>query len=253
MGTVISFGNQKGGCGKTTTTCISAYFLAKKGYRVLVIDLDHQGNSTFFLAQQSPYNFTGRTIYEGMKERDVLPVIVEVEENLHLIPAEDALEAFDGETDYYILKQTLAPVVDRYDYILLDLPPSTGIRTRNGLTASDYVVVLLQTDPLCYEAMERFLRLMHTINDDYNSRLDIAGILPTMVDPRATVDRQIIESAQEDYDDWVFQAKISRKIRLKEFSLGGITETYTEDRIALRNYKSFLEELIARVKQKETI
>lgn len=247
MATILSFGNQKGGCGKTTTTCITAELLANKGNRILVVDLDHQGNSTFWLSQQSPYNFTGKTVYHALQKRNPLPYIYKTSDYLHLLPAEDELEEFDRETDYYILKQTLAPVMNDYDYIFLDLPPSTGIRTRNGLTASDFVVVLLQSDPLCFEALERFLRLMQTIRDDYNHSLDIAGILPTMLDPRASADRQIIDEAREDYDDWVFTTEIKRKTRLKEFSIGGVQERYTEDRMALRPYKSFVEELLGRV------
>lgn len=251
MSQVIAYGNQKGGCGKTSTVCITAHYLVKKGFRVLVADLDHQGNATFWLAQQSPYNFTGKSMFEALQDRDVRPYIYQINDWLHIIPAEDTLEQFTK--DIFSFREALNQVRHQYDFILLDLPPSTGFITQNALVAADSVVVLLQSDPLCYEALGRFLKLIDKIKSGYNDRLALAGILPTLVTPRASADRQIINQVREAYDvegdEWVFRTEIKRAVRIKEFSINGISERTTEDRMALRSYKSYVEELLNRVSQ----
>lgn len=244
MSIIISIGMQKGGCGKTTTTCLSAYELSKS-FRTLVIDMDHQGNSTYFLTRRSPYAFSGKTTLEGLQERDLSPYVVSISDTLHIVPAEDALMEFDGNP--LVLRESLRQLQSQFDFILLDLPPHAGAHTQNGLVASDYGLVVLQSDPLCYEALERYLTLMQAMKDSYNPNLGMLGILVTLISSRASLDQAIIDQVKKDYEDWVFQTVIKRKLRIKEFSHTGISERYTQDRMALRQYKQFVKEMISRV------
>lgn len=260
MGITISFGIQKGGVGKTTTTSITSYLLAKDA-KVLAIDFDSQGNLTAMLTGENIYHFTGKSILEACQERDPKPYIYPVHENLHVLPAEDHLVTFsryvsqywyqgDTETSFHVLRETIESVKNDYDYIVIDLPPNVGDQTLNGLTASDYAVVLLQSDPFCYDALDRYLEILAEVVDRANPDLKMAGILTSMLDARASLDKAILEQARTDYADRVFETVIRRKSRIKEFSISGVTDHTKLDREALKTYQSFVKELKAVVQRK---
>jgi chromosome partitioning protein len=255
MAITISFGIQKGGVGKTTTTGITSYLLSKK-YKVLAVDFDSQGNLTQFLTQQNIYDFTKKTVLEAIKEEDPRPYIHKINDKLHILPAEDLLVTFakylyteyPGKEKESLLRNTLSIVKNDYDYICIDLPPNLGEQTLNALTASDFVVTLLQTEPFCYDALDRFLETLTLVQTKTNSQLRIAGILTTLLDSRTSIDTAILNQARSDYDDVVFNTIIKRKSKIKEFSLTGIADTLKSDRDALLMYKNFTKELIKRVK-----
>jgi chromosome partitioning protein len=256
----ISFGNLKGGVGKTTTTAITSWILSQEA-RVLAVDFDSQGNLTTFLTQSNIYNFTKKTVLEAMKAKDARPYIHEVNENLHVLPAEDFLATFSrhlfttrgiGNVNQ-VLRKTLLTVKDRYDYILIDLPPNLGDHTINGLTASDYAVVMLQCEPFCYDALERYLEFLDEIKKTTNNDLVLAGILTSMMNSRTTLDAAILEKAREEFKDIVFTPVIKRRSRLKEFSLQGIQRHTKVDIEALAQYYDFVEELINRVQQARVV
>ncbi|MFC7439561.1 ParA family protein [Laceyella putida] len=256
MGITISFGLQKGGVGKTTTTAITAYLLAKN-HKVLAIDFDSQGNLTQMLTTEDVYQFTGKTILEAIQEKNAEPYIVEVNENLHLLPAEDLLallpnklvELYSDRKDQLAsLRNLLAPIRDRYDYILVDLPPNVGDHTLCGLVASDYAVVVMQTEPFAFNALERYLETMELAQEMSNPDLRLAGILTCLMNQQTSIDNAIRLQAVEDYETLVFETVIKRKARIKEFSLEGIQDRTKADRDALEQYQSFVEELLARVK-----
>jgi chromosome partitioning protein len=253
MGITISFGIQKGGVGKTTSCAITAHLLSKDA-RVLAVDFDSQGNLTEFLTRRDIYDFTGSTVLEAIKEKDPRPFIVNVKENLDLLPAEDILATFSrwlyreqrGDVNV-ALRKTLAVVRDEYDYILIDLPPNLGDQTINGLTASDYAVVVLQSEPFCYSALERYLELLQVVKSKTNDKIALAGILVAMSDSRAGIDNSIVEKAREEYGEFVFDSIIKRRSRLKEFVLEGIKEDTKFDREVLEPYSLFIKELKQRV------
>ncbi|MBM7554412.1 AAA family ATPase [Thalassobacillus pellis] len=258
MGVTISFGIQKGGVGKTTTTAISSYLLAEMGYRVLAVDFDSQGNLTGMLTQQNIYDFTERTVLQAVKEKNPVPYIHSVNDNLDVLPAEDFLSIlpryiyreYKGHPAA-LLRETLDVVKADYDFILIDLPPNLGDHTVNGLTASDYAVVMLQSEPFCYDALDRYLEFLTGVQNNTNPDLILGGILTTMLDARATIDSSILDQAKEDFEDLVFASVIRRKSRIKEFSIEGIQNRIKADRVALAPYQSFLEELIERVKERQ--
>lgn len=255
--TSISFSIQKGGAGKTTATAISAFLLAEEGKRVLTIDFDSQGNLTEFLTRNDIGEFRDRTILQAMKEQHPAPYIIPINDNLHLIPAEDLLATFSRwlYRDYkgdpkYVLQKTLSKVRRLYDYILIDTPPSLGDQTINALCASDYCVAMLQTEPFCYSAMERFLETLTVIKEGANPDLQLAGILIAMSDGRTGIDKAIAEKAREEYEDIVFEAEIRRRSRIKEYVLDGIQDNTKIDREVLEPYKSFVKELQKRCQNK---
>jgi chromosome partitioning protein len=253
VGITISFGIQKGGVGKTTTTAITSYLLSKKS-KVLAVDFDSQGNLTAFLTKRNIYDFTKNTVLEALKEKDPTKYIYQVSDNLHLLPAEDLLATFARYTytkykgnPNTVLRETLDVVKDRYDYILIDLPPNLGEQTINGLTASDYAVVMLQAEPFCFDALDRYIELLQHVQNLTNPDLRLAGILATMVDSRTTLDNAIVEQARRDYEDIVFNTLIRRRTRIKEFSIEGLQNRTRVDLAALRPYQDFIKELKERV------
>lgn len=264
---IISFGLQKGGVSKTTTSTLSAYILARQGHKVLMVDMDSQGNASQFLTGKSPYDFQGRTVLEACKERDPRPYIVPIGENLHLLPAEDLLSTFsrwlfdeykpqllksgnvDANALLLVLRETLAVVSDQYDFILLDLPPNLGEQTLNGMAASDYCVVMAQSEPFAYDALQRYLETLEHVHDRINPNTKLAGILTTLLDARTSLGNFIRDRIAEEYEDLVFETVIRRKSRVIEFSFEGITDRTKADREALEMYESFVKELKSRVKK----
>ena len=263
---IISFGIQKGGVGKTTTSSIITYILAEKmKKKVLLVDVDSQGNSTFFLSRKSIYDFEERTTLElisGYKEAH--ECIFEVSKNIHIVPCEDRMSDLEeyvyiewrDENKYLfsqykhlqMLKDKLEPLRKEYDYIILDLPPSTGLATRMGLVASDYAVVLMSCDMLCYEAVKRYFGFERGIvSNGFNPNLRILGILPSLINSRYGINQGFLQKANEEYDAMVFDAIIQAKVKIQEFAAEGISMRRKEDRDALEQYVEVVKEVLARV------
>lgn len=268
---IISFGIQKGGVGKTTTSSIVTYILAEKmKKKVLHVDVDSQGNSTFFLTRRSIYDFENHTILElisGYKEAH--ECIIEVSKNIHVVPAEDHMSdleeyvyiewrdnnkhLFDRYQHLQMLKDKLEPLRKEYDYIILDLPPSTGLATRMGLVASDYAVVLMSCDMLCYEAVKRYFGFERGIvSRGFNPNLRILGILPSLINSRYGINQGFLQKANEEYDAIVFDSIIQAKVKIQEFAAVGISMKRKEDREALEQYVEVVKEVLARVEIYET-
>ena len=253
LATTISIGIQKGGAGKTTTAALTSFLLSQE-MRVLAVDFDSQGNLTQFLTQKNIYDFSGKTVLEAIKQRDARSFIVPVSNQLHVLPAEDLLATFSRYlyqeykgNPVTLLKDTLQSVQDHYDVILIDLPPNLGDQTINGLTASDFAVVMLQSEPFCYDALDRYLQTLAIIQRNTNPNLRLAGILISMLDARTTIDNSISDQARIDYEEVVFNTVIRRRSRIKEFVLEGIKNKTKADAEVLEQYQSFVEELKKRV------
>lgn len=262
MGYVLSIGTHKGGVGKSSTTSTLAWLFARQGKKVLVCDYDPQGNATFILTQRNIYDFADHTIFEAIKEQNARPYIQKLTENLHILTAEDLLALLPRwlYTEYakthhdllLVLKNILDPIKSEYDWILIDLPPQLGDITITGIAASDFAVPLLESSVLCYDALDRYLETLEHVQDRVPT-LRLLGIVPTMVDSRATLDASVIERARSDYGDAVFDTVIKRRVRVKEWTVTGIKDDAREDREALQMYENLLEEVVARVRQKEPV
>jgi chromosome partitioning protein len=261
----ITMGIQKGGCGKSTTTGILSYLLKEDGYRVLVIDMDSQGNLTELLSEQPSNEFVESSVLEALQYNDIKPYIVSIDENLDLLPANNFLatlprwiytgKTYLGENIQYhgnpslILDAALDQIRDEYDYIIIDTPPSLSEQTTNALCASEYVVVLFESSNWCYSAIPNFMDSVESANRFGKRDTKVIGILRTLNDARRTDARAFNEMVAEDYPDHVFETVITRKAPVGRLSLYGFKEN-SELKQALGPYRSFYKELIERVEGK---
>ncbi|MBE6530463.1 MAG: ParA family protein [Ruminococcaceae bacterium] len=221
MGKIISFANQKGGVGKTTSCVNIAASLGILGYKVLIIDLDPQGNTT------SGVGIPKRGMKGGTREflsgkMSAEEVIVETPfENLWVIPTNTALsgvdiDLYDAEDTENRMKNALNPIKDKFDYILVDCPPSLGMLTINAFTASDGVVVPMQCEFYALEGLSQLMITINRIQKLYNPDLGVCGILITMYNGRLLLSMQVMAELQKHYSDKLFETKISRNVKLTE-------------------------------------
>lgn len=230
MAKIIAFSNQKGGIGKTTSAVNIAACVASLGKKVLLCDLDSQGNATCGVGISKKVE---NTVYEALVGR-ITPqeAIIQTEfKNLWVMPSNINLagaefEFVDVESREYRLKNILSQVRDDYDYIFIDCPPSLGILTLNALTASDGVIVPMTCE---YYALEGLSQLMISIRQTkkfYNPGLEITGILITMYDKRLNLTRQVLEQLERYYGDKIFKNKVIRNVRLSEAPSHGLPVIY---------------------------
>lgn len=221
----------------------------------MVIDLDSQGNSTKMLTQQSIYDFSNHTIMEAMKEEDATNYALLVKENLSIIPAEDMLVTF-GRYIYTnrvsepirVLKRTIKPIEENYDFIIMDAPPNLGEVVLNAMYYADGVIVPVQVDPFGMDGLDRFLEFVETAKDEGHTSAKLLGILPTMKDSRLTIHTEITKNIRSRYGDKVFDTEIRMRSRLKEFALEGVQMKTTIDMNALEDYIDATKEVVSRVK-----
>lgn len=258
MATIFAFGIQKGGVGKTTTTGITSWLLSQK-YRVLAVDFDSQGNLTQLLTGHDDLSvFRNKTVLEACQNRNPHPYIVRITDTLHILPADDFLSQFARwlYTDYrvrgrqsLVLRDTLDLVSNDYDYILIDLPPNLGEQTINGIAAADHNIIVLQAEPFCYNALENYLEILIATQEKVNPKMNILGILISVIDPRTGLGQGILAKTREDYKDLVFNTVIHRRARISEFSITGIEQRTKTDREALAMYENFIQEMMMRVNE----
>ena len=222
MGKIISFANQKGGVGKTTTCVNMASFMALMGKKVLLVDLDPQGNATSNLGLMKDSKIN--SIYQVMsEEKQVEEAIYETPvKNLSIIPANIDLAGVEVELVYMkerekVIKTILNKVKNSYDYITIDCPPSLGLLTVNALTASDGVIIPIQCE---FFALEGLSQLMNTIRlvkkTMLNPNLTVEGVVLTMRDNRSNLGRQVAEEIGKFFGSSVFNTTIPRNVRLAE-------------------------------------
>lgn len=252
---IISFGIQKGGSSKTTTSGVVSHLLSRD-HKVLVIDMDSQGNLTEFLTRRDVVDFSGVTILEAMQEQDATNYIYKVTDTLHLIAADDLLATFSRwlYTDYrhgdraLVLRETLKPVMEKYDYIILDTPPALGDLTINSLAASDYVVAMFEASIFCYSALGRFLETCLHVRERANPNMVVAGILRGLIDARRTDNKALISQVEEEYGEMCFETVLRRNAAAGRLPITGF-ENNNELGQAVAQYEEFLKELLIRVKQ----
>lgn len=251
MAITITFGNQKGGVGKSTTSATTAFLLSEMGYKVLAIDMDSQANMVQMIANTDDLlQYESKTIDIALEKGDVRPYILAASENLHFIPSDDYLVLINEIRDIYMLKRALEPVQDFYDFIIIDTPPSLSKQTVNALMVSDYVVVMFQTEKLPYNALPRFMDSIEGAIQAGNEKLKIAGILSTLTDGRRNDAKELLELVREEYGDLVFKTVIPRSAKISRLSVYGFFDN-PEINEALKHHKEFLEELLNYVKINE--
>ncbi len=256
MATVIAVTNQKGGVGKTTSAVNIAYYLAKAGKRVLLVDLDPQGNATSGLGiDKTELEHTMGEVLLGTSTME--QAIVQTEhKNLWLAPTTSHLANVEVELagmdhKFTKLKAALTEVDDKADIILIDSPPSLSLLTVNGLIAARYVILPVQAEFYALEGLGQLLETMKLVRKGMNPGLELLGVLPTMMDTRTTLSNQVHEEIKKHFADKVFQTTIPRNIRLAEAPSHGVPiGAYDRWSKGARAYKAVAKEVADRVEAK---
>ena len=255
MTTVISVTNQKGGVGKTTTAINLAYYLSKNGKKTLLIDFDPQGNATSgFGINKNDLIYTSSEVVAGSCTLDaaILPTDYK---NLFVVPTVPALANTEAELSqadkrFSRLKTAIASSDYNFDYIIIDSPPSLSLLTVNGLIASNYILLPVQTEFYALEGLGQLLETVKLIRKGMNPELDIIGVLPTMVDSRTVLSSQVHEEIKKHFPGKVFDTVIPRNIRVAEAPSHGVPiGVYDKFSKGARAYKALAKEVIKRVEK----
>lgn len=253
MSKVIAIVNQKGGVGKTTTAVNLSAAVGELGYKVLIVDIDPQGNST------SGFGIDRRSLKYSIY--DVLIGNTEVEaalvktnyKNLDIIPssmelAGAELELADLRNRESILKLAISPLREVYDVIFIDCPPSLGLITTNALCTSDTILIPIQCEYYALEGLSQLINTVRVIKKRYNSRLDIEGVLLTMYDGRLKLTQQVVEEVKKYFPRKVFKTVIPRNVRLSEAPSFGVPVIYYDKYSkGTTSYRDLANELSARL------
>ena len=254
MGSVIAVANQKGGVGKTTTTVNLAASLAAAEQKTLIVDGDPQGNATSGVGVQGPD--LDATLYDVLIGSS--PIEDVVHKNVHfnlldVVPATPDLagaevELIETENRGLAMRRALEPLRDKYDFIIIDCPPSLGLLTLNMLGAADSVLIPLQCEYYALEGLSQLLNTVHRIQHGVNASLNITGVLLTMYDARLNLSRQVAADARDYFGETVFETVIPRNVRLAEApSFGKPIMLYDVASIGAKAYMGVARELIARI------
>ena len=253
MGKIIAFANQKGGVGKTTSAVNVAASLGVLGKRVLIVDLDPQGNTT------SGVGISKKTLRKTMHDvlsdgTDAAEVVLPTEfENLWILPANISLagsefDLFEAEESEFQIKKALEPLKEAYDYIIIDCPPSLGMLTVNAMTAADGVVIPMQCEFYALEGLSQLMITVSRIKQHYNAALNITGILVTMYNSRLLLSVQVISELRKHYLDKLFEQCISRNVKLSEAPGFGVPVYYHDKKSkGAEEYLAVAKELTLRI------
>ena len=264
---IITFGNFKGGTGKTSNATMIGYQLAQQGHKTLLLDLDPQGNATNLYLKTKEVE-TGKvaifekTLMAAIRDEDLLSTIVPIKDNLDLIPsaADFALyprfmEKISNYADrVYYLAGLVKPLRDKYEYIIVDIPPTISLITDSALVMSDYCVIVLQTHERSLQGAESFVNYMRDeIIGLYQApTLDVVGILPVLLKNGAPVDISTLKAAQNIFGEKnMFKNTIRTMERLKRYDITGITLEDMHDKRVNEKYKEVTDELISRMEARE--
>ena len=249
MGKIVSVANQKGGVGKTTTTVTLCAILAKKGKKVLLIDADPQGNATSGVGvtkevEESIYDVLvgDTTVQETIQSTNIRNLKV-CPSNINLAGAEVELVSMMSREQR--LKEKLDEIKDKFDFILIDCPPSLGLITLNAFTASDSILIPVQCEYYALEGLGQLLNTVNLVKKHLNKSLEIEGALLTMYDARTNLSNQVVKEVKKYFDEKVYKTVIPRNVRLSEAPSYGMPITLFDARSkGAKSYEKFAKEFL---------
>ena len=254
MGKIIAVVNQKGGVGKTTTVVNLSAALVEKKHRVLIVDIDPQGNATSGCGVLK--NQVKATIYDVLVNKtDINEAIVNAEhDKLDIVPsnmnlAGTEVELVNTKQREFILKKQLSTIIDKYDYIFIDCPPAVNILTINALTAADSVLIPMQCEYYALEGLSQLVQTIGLVKKNTNRNLVLEGILFTMYDNRTNLSAQVVKEVKTHFASTVYNTKITRSVRLSEApSFGMSCLNYDPKAKGSEQYRELAKEFIERNK-----
>ena len=250
MSKIVSLTNQKGGVGKTTTSVNLAVSFAVSEVKTLLIDLDPQSNATTGLEQltDEPKGTIYDAIIRGSKVKDIitntkLEFLDMITSTNDLVGAE--VELVNIMAREHQLEKALKPIIKKYDYILIDCPPSLGLLTLNALTCSNSVIIPIQCEYYALEGLGQLLNTVRLVQKNLNRKLEIEGVLLTMYDSRLNLSKQVADEVKGFFKDKIFETIIHRNVRLSEApSFGKPALLYDANSTGAQNYISLVEEIL---------
>ncbi|MCE5258121.1 MAG: AAA family ATPase [Chloroflexi bacterium] len=251
MARIYALANQKGGVGKTTTAVSLCAYLAARGKRVLLVDMDPQANATSSLGIDK--NELENSVYDVLISSSTVDAVLVVtsQRGLDLLPSAPALAGADIELIELTgrenkLANALRPLHAQYDFIVIDTPPSLGLLTINALVASDGVVIPVQCEYLPLEGLAQLLQTIEMVHRSLNPQLRIRGVLMTMYDPRTRIAREVVQDVRRQFPRNTFRTIIPRSVKLSEApSYGEPIGSYAPDSSGAQAYDAFGQEFLA--------
>lgn len=274
MAKVITYGNFKGGTGKTTNSAMMAYVLSKLGYRTLLADLDPQANATalYLRTKQRITNDVvsfDKTLMSAIADEDLSDIIIEIKDNLYLLPSFADFTSFplflekkfpNSQLERVtFLKGLIDKIKDDYDFILIDIPPTLSTYTDSALLASDYTIIVLQTQERSLVGAEAYIGYLQELIDNYGANFDILGVLPVLLKNNSKVDEATLNTAKEKFgEENLFKNLVKNMERLKRYDIIGIVDSDLggkydiHDKRVMALYKKVTEEMINRLEEIES-
>ena len=259
MGKIIAVANQKGGVGKTTTVINLAGALGEKGKKVLIIDIDPQGNTTSGLGINKKEN-TLSTYNLLIGDAGIDKAIVHTRfKNLDLVPSNMSLAGVEVELvelseRTYRLRQAIAPAKEAYDYIFIDCPPSLGLITLNALAAANTLLVPIQCEYYALEGLTQLMATVRQVKRMYNPDIGIEGVLLTMFDSRLNLTLQVVNEVKRYFPDQVYKTVIPRNVRLSEApSYGEPIQYYDKGSAGAKAYNALVKEFLHAQRRKREV